>query len=435
MSEKHDGLQDIIDEALSSMAAECAGEFDPQTCNLSEFCRRTGLTRQRARTIRANGFKVKPHGRTGQKAAKTVPGGYTGFVDDLLRKGVTNSQVVFDRLVKIGYKGGLTMVKSYIRKNRHLVPAKRKKVAPQGNRGRRFRTDPGEAYQMDWGFLKVADGQGAETRIACFAMVCHHCGMMFVEFFPNARQENLCTGMVHAFMSMGVPDHVLSDNMKSVVTRRDSEGQPVWNSDYAAFMSDIGFKTRLCKPRHPFTKGKSERLIEYVKQNFAVGREFSSLTQLNEEVEEWCATQNGRYRRAIDCVPAERHTEACLPRTHEIADLETAEMYLCPRRAISFDGFVCYEGRRFGVPYWYEGQVARVSREGWRLHVYSEDLSRELVTHEVTWSRADSWCEDQWADVPQPEELPTQPVTTTLKQSEPPEANPAYSRFDFGRMV
>ena len=118
-----------------------------------------------------------------------------------------------------------------------------------------------------------------------------------------------------------------------------------------------------------------------------------------------------------------------------IADLETAELYLCPRRAISFDGFVCYEGRRFGVPYWYEEQVARVSREGWRLHVYSEDLSRELVTHEVTWSRADSWCEDQWEDVSQPEELPTQPVTTTLKQSEPPEANPAYSRFDFGRMV
>ena len=41
------------------MAAECAGEFDSQTCNLSEFCRRTGLARQRARAIRANGFKVK----------------------------------------------------------------------------------------------------------------------------------------------------------------------------------------------------------------------------------------------------------------------------------------------------------------------------------------------------------------------------------------
>jgi hypothetical protein len=97
MKTRCDGSQGIIDEALRSMAADCAGKFDPQTRDLSEFCRRTGLTRQRARTIRANGFKARPHGRTGQKTAKTVPGGYTGFVDDLLRKGVTNSQVVFDR--------------------------------------------------------------------------------------------------------------------------------------------------------------------------------------------------------------------------------------------------------------------------------------------------------------------------------------------------
>ena len=27
--------------------------------------------------------------------------------------------------------------------------------------------------------------------------------------------------------------------------------------------------------------------------------------------------------------------------------------YLCPIRCISFDGFVTYEGRRFGIPYSY----------------------------------------------------------------------------------
>lgn len=93
MSEKYDGLQEIIDEAPEPMAAETAGEFDPQRCNLAEFCRRTGLSRQRARTIRANGFKVRPHGRLGTKAARTVLTGHTGLVDDQLRKGVTNSQV------------------------------------------------------------------------------------------------------------------------------------------------------------------------------------------------------------------------------------------------------------------------------------------------------------------------------------------------------
>lgn len=434
MDDKYDGLQEIIDEALESMAAEATGKFDPQKCNLAEFCRRTGLSRQRARTIKANGFKVKPHGRLGLKVATTVLSGHTGFVDDQLRKGVTNSQVVFERLVAQGYRGGLTTVKVYMAEHRDLVPAKRKAVAPQGSRGQRFRSGPGESYQMDWGFVNVEDWEGGECRIACFAMCCHHCGAFYVEFFPNARQESLFVGMVHAFMYLGVPDEVLTDNMKSVVTGRDSEGRPVWNSEYAAFMESVGFRTRLCKPRHPFTKGQVERLVRFVKDNFAAGRTFTDITQLNEDAMLWCAQQSGRYRRSADLVPADEHAEACLAHARGIADTEAAERYLCPERKVSFDGFVSFEGRRFGVPYWYEGRKCRVSREGRLIHIYSDDLSREIVCHEATWSRKDAWCEDQWA-ASQPEELPSQPVTTTVTLSEPTRTDPAFAKFDFGRAV
>ena len=92
-----------------------------------------------------------------------------------------------------------------------------------------------------------------------------------------------------------------------------------------------------------------------------------------------------------------------------------------------------FEGRRFGVPYWYDGRECRVSREGRYLHVYDLGLTRELVCHEVTWSRRDSWCEGQWADSAQPEERPSQAVTTTVAQAEPTATDPAFARFDFGR--
>ena len=115
-----------------------------------------------------------------------------------------------------------------------------------------------------------------------------------MEFFPNARQESLFVGMTHAFMRMGVPDSVLTDNMKSVVRGRDPEGRPLWNSEYAAFMGCVGFRTRLCKPRHPFTKGKVERLVRYVKENFLAGRSFTELTKLNEEALRWCEAQASR---------------------------------------------------------------------------------------------------------------------------------------------
>lgn len=433
MNERHDDLQEIIDAALREMAAEEGDGFDPQSCNLAEFCRRTGLTRSRARTVRAHGFRALPHGNSGRRAASGVLAGHTGLVDDLLRKGVTNSQVIFERLLGQGYAGGLTTVKTYIAAHRDLVPARRRQAAPQGGRGQRFRTAPGEAYQMDWGFVAVERPGGERARIACFAMVCHHCGGAHVEFFPNARQENLLIGMLHSFSALGVPATVLTDNMKSVVVRRDADGRPVWQADYAEFMGAVGFRTRLCRPRHPYTKGKVERLVRFVKGNFLAGRSFTDLDALNREAALWCAEQGGRWRRPAACAPLREHEAACSANTRPLEVTAEVERYLCPRRKISFDGFVSFEGHRYGVPYWYGRRECRVNREGRVVHIYSDDLSRELVAHAVG-TGADSWCEGQWETSPaQPEEQPTQPVGTVVEQVAPPRLKPGFERFDFGR--
>lgn len=194
------GLQEIIDKAIEELAREAGDSFKLDQLNLAEFSRRTGLSRSKARSLKAKGFVVTPHGRCGIRAKSTVISGFEGVVDALLMEGVTNSEVVFERIASQGYKGGKTTVKNYISAHADLVPAKRKlaKTDPRGSRGRRFETEPGESYQMDWGFVRVEGWDGGDFKIACFAMVCHHCGTCYVEFFPNARQENLFIGMVHA---------------------------------------------------------------------------------------------------------------------------------------------------------------------------------------------------------------------------------------------
>lgn len=102
---------------------------------------------------------------------------------------------------------------------------------------------------MDWGFADVEDSTGQQWRCACFALVCHHCGMRYAEFFPNARQENLFIGMLHGFGYMGIPKIILTDNMASVSNRRDSAGRPVFNGSYDEFQKMLGIETVLCKPR------------------------------------------------------------------------------------------------------------------------------------------------------------------------------------------
>lgn len=425
-------LNETIAQALQQMKAEQGDKFSLEKVNLAELSRRTGISRKRLRNAKKHGFRILAHGNSCRKKSKTVITDYTTIIDNKLGKGVTNSSVIFEHLQENGYKGGRTQVKEYIKNHRYLVPAKRETIAPQGRRGKRYTSAPGDQLQMDWGFVNVTSSDGEHYRAACFAMMCHHCGARYIEFFPNAKQENLFIGMIHAFQRLGIPKSVLTDNMKSVVDSRDSDGYPVWNKDYGAFMDTIGFSTKLCKPRHPFTKGGVERLIRFVKENFMAGRMFGNITDLNIEAIRWCNRQDSVYHRSVDCVPAKEHAAHCMKAASSLVMTDKVQRYLCPERKISFDGFVTFEGRRFGVPYSYSSSVCRVQRRDYYLYIYSDDLKHLLVKHNVTWSRRDSFCKEQYVD--QPEEFPTMPVKVTMAQKVPV-YNSAFDRFNFDKEV
>ena len=418
-------------QALQDMKTEQGENFDLAKVNLAELRRRCGISRAKLRRLKSNNFKETPHALTGRKASKTVMTGYESVANDLLRQGVKNTSVIYDRLKEVGYKGSLSGIKRYVAANKSLIPAARHAVEPQGSRGLRYFTKPGEAFQMDWGFVKVRDYSGLEYQTACFAMICHHCGMKYIEFFPNAKQENLFIGMIHAFQYMGIPQKVLTDNMKSVVIKRDFEGRPVWNHDYEAFMKAVGFETKLCKPRHPFTKGKVERLVRFVKENFIAGRQFVNVTDLNEQALQWCNDKNSLYRKEIEGFPVVTHQDNCYKACQPLLKDPVILLYLFPERRISFDGFVTYEGRRFGVPYSYGQSVVRVNRTARILSIYSDDMSKCLVTYNVTWSRRDSFCLDQYANMEQPEEFPTAPVKAIVQQALEDDTADGFNKFNF----
>ena len=139
-------LQATISQAIQEMKKEAGDAFDLDRINLAELQRRTGISRKRLRNLKKNGFVVKQHGLSGIKRNHTVLSGYTDIIDALLRKGVTNSSAIKDRLVDAGYSGGLTQIKEYITSHKHLIPAKRQTVAPQGSRGRRYTSAPGSLF-------------------------------------------------------------------------------------------------------------------------------------------------------------------------------------------------------------------------------------------------------------------------------------------------
>ena len=393
--------------------------------NLAEIERRTGISRAILRRWQSNGYVIQPS-RKGWRSGISKLNDVSETVDALLSKGVTNSSVIIERIRELGYDGGISILKDYIRSHRDLVPSPRHAVAPQGNRGRRYTTERGDCYQMDWGFINVIDMAGNTWRCACFVMVCHHCGFRYVEFFPNARQENMFIGMIHAFSVMGIPKRVLTDNMKSVSLGRDAAGNVIYNHDYDTFQHLLGFRTELCRVAHPFTKGTVERLVRYVKENFIQGREFINVSDLNARALGWCREKNGLMLRERQCIPNDEHAIEKVD-LMQITDPKALLPYLAPERSISFDGFVEYEGRRFGVPYTYTGKKARVMRSGDELMILNPN-GELLQRYGVDWSKISKTCPGQWA--PMPEELPTAPVKAVMHVSgHKPDGR--FSRFSF----
>ena len=135
------GYVPSIAQAIEEMKAEQGESFSPERINLAELERRTGISRGKLRRLKQNGFRGIPKGSDSGKHKFTKLTGYTGIIDTLLKQGVSNSTVILNRLLESGFEGRLTIVKDYIAAHKHLIPAKRQQIAPQGNRGRRYERD------------------------------------------------------------------------------------------------------------------------------------------------------------------------------------------------------------------------------------------------------------------------------------------------------
>ena len=59
--------------------------------------------------------------------------------------------------------------------------------------------------------------------------------------------------------------------MKTVVIERDAhgEGKHRFHFGFRQFAKDCGFIAKLCHPYRPQTKGKVERMVRYVRDNFS----------------------------------------------------------------------------------------------------------------------------------------------------------------------
>jgi transposase len=157
----------------------------------------------------------------------------------------------------------------------------------------RFETPPGQQAQADWASAgRFLDAEGRSRSIYLFVFVLAYSRMLFVHFTTSMNLATLVACHQRAFDYLGGwPRVILYDNMKQVRL-----GPTHWNDAFLDFANHHGFTLKTHRPYRPRTKGKVERTVDYVKDNFLLGRCFATLDDLNAQGIAWLDTMSGASR-------------------------------------------------------------------------------------------------------------------------------------------
>ena len=182
--------------------------------------------------------------------------------------------------------------------------------------------DPGEAAQVDFGkgstIIDVYTGEIISTWF--FVMTLAFSRHQYAEFVTDQKIGTWLGCHRRAFEFFGgVPRHLIIDNAKCAIVKACFHDPAVQRS-YAEYAEGYGFLISPCPVRDPKKKGRVEAGVKYLKRGFLPLREFRTLADANNQLQQWILGEAGnrihgttRKRPLTMFAETERHLLQPLP--------------------------------------------------------------------------------------------------------------------------
>ena len=276
--------------------------------------------------------------QTGKRKSKLDP--FKGVIVRLLAQHPYTAVQLLHRLKEAGYGGGYSILKDFV----HQV---RPTPAPA------FLTlhfAPGQAAQVDWGSAGFLPVGGTRRQLSFFVMVLCYSRRMYVEFTLAQTKEHFLACHQQAFEYLqGVPSEVIVDNCKTAILSHPVGQSAVPHPRYLDFARHYGFTIEACGPRKAHEKGRVEKAVHYVKQNFLAGLQLASLEAINAAARRWLdevanvRVHGETHQTPQELFPSEQSSlQALTVKSYEAASLQT--VLVSQRCRVTFDT------NRYSVP-------------------------------------------------------------------------------------
>lgn len=329
-----------------------------QGLSIRDIARQTSLSRNTVRKVLRGHHDLTR--KPAPRASKLDP-----FKDYLRRRRAElplSAVRLLQEIGPMGYAGSIVTLRRFLAE----LDGQR---ARQSKATVRFETPPGHQAQADWTEAgQITGPEGKPMNLYAFTLVLSYSRMLFVRFTTSMALPTLldCHRQAFAYLG-GWPRVILYDNMKQV---RIGPGK--FNETLLDFAKHYGFSPKTCRPYRPRTKGKVERAIDYVKDNFLLGRHFADLDEVNGQVRVWLdTTANVRVHATTKERPIDLWAKEGLTPHESVPAYEPLQP---ARRTVSVEAMVHFQGSRYSVPPLHVGTAVAVMASGGQVVIRSGDV-------------------------------------------------------------
>jgi len=327
----------------------------------------TGLHRETVKKYLKQG--VLPTYKAIHRQSKMEP--YKDLIECWLSQQNYQASRIYSLLLAQGFQGAERTVRRYIEK----LKEKRDYVAYV-----RFETLPGQQAQVDFGDFVIECADGKKLTIYCFIMVLGFSRKMYIEFIDRCTMTNFLKCHQRAFEFFGgMPSEILYDNMKNVVIKRII-GKVEWNKTFLSFCLHYGFKPLATPAYSPWAKGKVERPIQYVREQFWRGYVYNGLDETNKDILQWIQSIadiriHGTTREKVaDRFEKEQPFLGLLP----LSAYDISEKQI---RKVQKDCQLAFNGNRYVVPHEYAGKTVLLKFIDDNLRIFYDD--KLIATYQI----------------------------------------------------
>ena len=247
----------------------------------------------------------------------------------------------------------------------------------------------GKQMQVDFGQKNVINRHGSVEVLHVMCFVLSNSRYKYYEWQGRPfNTEDIINIHENAFEYFGgFPEEAVYDQDHLILVS-ENHGDLIYTKEFAAYLQRRKFNVYMCRRSDPESKGRVEKVVDFVKGNFASNRIFYGIDKWNDDCLKWLKRRgNGKVHTTTRKIPAEVFIEEkkyLQPVTDKII---SKPCILSIAYQVRKDNTVPIKGNRYTIPkgtYKGPNTYVGVTKFGIRhLRIYEIETGKELAIFEI----------------------------------------------------